>query len=330
MLRKMKLTLTILTCLTLTLAPGQNLVPNSDFEMAIGCPNCTYQMTNCSDWLTFGGTPDYLNSCFPSSSLCNAPSSRWGFQNPHSGNGMSAIINWYNQISNYREQLGVQLTSPLIIGQKYYLSFYINYSGYSSPWVNIASNKIGILFSTVYETPTGTASAWTNNFAHFKTNIIYKDTLNWLKISGSIIADSSYTYMAIGNFFDDAHTDTSLIAGISSGPIYSAYFIDDVCVSTDSLTCSSVTTDLMYYQKNLNLKIFPNPTSDESILQFDNAKKEKCTLTLYDLRGQIKRTINNITSDQVVIQKKDLPNGLYYFSLRTVDRVIVTGKLSFE
>lgn len=81
---------------------------------------------------------------------------------------------------------------------------------------------------------------------------------------------------------------------------------------------------------NGQFKIYPNPTSDQSTLQFDNAKKEICTLTLYDLRGQVMRTINNITSDQVVIQKNDLTNGLYYFVLRTSGRVIVTGKLAVD
>jgi len=81
---------------------------------------------------------------------------------------------------------------------------------------------------------------------------------------------------------------------------------------------------------NPNFYIYPNPTSDQSTLQFDNKKAELCTLTLYDLRGQIMRTINNITSDQVVIQKNDLTTGLYYFVLRTSDRVIVTGKLAVD
>jgi hypothetical protein len=42
------------------------------------------------------------------------------------------------------------------------------------------------------------------------------------------------------------------------------------------------------------------------------------------------RTINNITRHQVLIQKNDLTTGLYYFVLRTSDRVVVTGKLAIE
>ncbi len=70
--------------------------------------------------------------------------------------------------------------------------------------------------------------------------------------------------------------------------------------------------------------------SDYSILEFKNPKKENHTLKLYDVQGRIERTITNIKSNQVIINKDNLINGLYFFQLSTDKRTSITGKLIVE
>jgi hypothetical protein len=72
-----------------------------------------------------------------------------------------------------------------------------------------------------------------SNDAHvFETNII-TDSLGWTRISGTFIADSAYSIIAIGNFFADSVTDT--LKFFTDFLDQSYYFLDDVCVSTDSI-----------------------------------------------------------------------------------------------
>src|SRR5207253_1670664 len=105
---------------------------------------------------------------------------------------------------------------------------------------NIATNKIGALIATYqYYDTTGKTSF--KNYATLYADSIIKDSINWTKISGSFIADSIYKYLIIGAFFDNAHLDTLNLPFDTNGNSHnqvSYYYIDDVCVSTDSLTCN--------------------------------------------------------------------------------------------
>jgi hypothetical protein len=316
---------TLFLYLVATIAIGQtNLVPNPSFEMPLNCPSGGgLQVSDCTDWINYGNTPDYHNSCYGT-----VPNNMFGYQFPRTGSGMMGMLIWYgNYTANYREYIATQLTSPLVVGQKYYISYYINYAAWYSPWEHVAANKLGLRFTKV--TSSSSASLWTTNFSHLKTDSIYKDTVNWLRVSGSFIADSAYTHVVMGNFYDDAHTDTSLIPGSSAGPKPSYYYIDDICVSTNSLTCSS-TAGISYDKPQIGFKIFPNPTNHNATLSFDNAKKEICTLILYDNKGVVVQFANNIITDKVEIKRDNLQIGLYFYLLQTANRVIATGKLVIE
>ena len=83
-------------------------------------------------------------------------------------------------------------------------------------------------------------------------------------------------------------------------------------------------------EKGLEVKIYPNPTSQYTTLEFDNSRQENYTLTFYDLQGRLVRTINDITTSQVTIEKDDLTSGLYIFQLRTNRAVLFIGKLAIE
>lgn len=82
-------------------------------------------------------------------------------------------------------------------------------------------------------------------------------------------------------------------------------------------------------------ELFPNPANQTATLAFDNpiaigSKKENCTLTLYDIQGQLVQTITNITTNKVTIETKNLTSGLYFLQLRTEKQIIATGKLTIE
>lgn len=71
-----------------------------------------------------------------------------------------------------------------------------------------------------------------NNQSLFHSDSILTDTVNWIKLSTSFIADSAYQYLIIGNFYDDNNTDTLSVNNIGN---VGYYYIDDVCLTTDSI-----------------------------------------------------------------------------------------------
>ena len=93
------------------------------------------------------------------------------------------------------------------------------------------------------------------------------------------------------------------------------------------LEISSTITSVNETKKVSNFNIYPNPFHQSSIIDFENPKNETCTLTIYDSQGKLVRTINNINSDKVEIERKDLVSGLYFFQLRSDMQIIATGKL---
>jgi hypothetical protein len=225
------LILLILFISTARLQAQINLVPNPSFEDTVYCPFGLDQMNAATGWSSFRNSPDYFNGCNNFNGI-GTPNTSFGFQYPHSGQAYIGLITYrkYNSSSgyNYREFAGAALNMPLQLGAKYYFSFYVvaaeRISGY-------LSNNIGLRFFTLSFSNLNPAPI--DNFSHFKVDTILTDSLNWYKFSGSFIADSNYSHVCIGNFYDYLSTDT---ISFNSLPDYAYYFVDDdICVTTDSL-----------------------------------------------------------------------------------------------
>jgi hypothetical protein len=85
-----------------------------------------------------------------------------------------------------------------------------------------ASNNIGVRFTT--KPYSASFPPPINNTATLNTDTIVKDTLNWILLSWNFTADSAYNYIYIGNFFDNAHTDTVVI-NAPNGQFGIAYYL---------------------------------------------------------------------------------------------------------
>ena len=90
------------------------------------------------------------------------------------------------------------------------------------------------------------------------------------------------------------------------------------------VTKESAITD---HSDNNIASIYPNPFTKKTTIEFKNPKNENYTLKLYDSQGRIVQTITDITTSQVIIEKDNLTNGLYFFQLRTDKEICATGKL---
>jgi hypothetical protein len=80
----------------------------------------------------------------------------------------------------------------------------------------------------------------------------------------------------------------------------------------------------------INLRMYPNPTSDYSILELDNAVPSGGIFKLYDHTGTCVRSITIGAKKQVVIEKGALPAGMYLFSIETNNGHQGIGKVIFQ
>jgi len=80
-------------------------------------------------------------------------------------------------------------------------------------------------------------------------------------------------------------------------------------------------------QSIVQLGIYPNPLVDITSITFENPGHLTHTLSIYNTRGNIVRTIPHITSGLVKVERKNLGAGLYFLLLRDEDELRARGKL---
>lgn len=299
----------------------QNLVPNAQFEQFDSCPGVNGSIDIATDWISCGSSPDYFNSC-SSSANYSCPSNAGGFQQAHSGSGYSGL---YSKIyfNDSREYMGISLTSPLVVGTRYYFTMFVSLSSIdSSAGFTCATNHLGIFLSTQNKSTSspvlvGSSSVW------FESNVV-SDTLGWTHIGGSFVADSNYQFLGIGNLAYDSQTTVSCFFNDS---IYAAayYYIDDVCLSTDSSFCYDWTNVAEHDSNNL-LVVFPNPCTD--FVSISTSGSMINYFFLFDLNGQELQRESDIASHQVRVSTVGLSDGIYIYAIEDDHGNRYTGKLS--
>ena len=80
----------------------------------------------------------------------------------------------------------------------------------------------------------------------------------------------------------------------------------------------------------IQMTIYPNPLIDYTSIEFENSTHNNHTLTIYDSQGRLVRSIHNITSGTVRVERKNLTTGLYFMALRDEDVIRAVGKLAVE
>lgn len=211
-----------------------NQVPNPSFEIHDSCPDDVNQVNHAIGWKALLLTPDYHHVC-ATNWLVSIPQNLGGYQFAFNAMDSSYMgIGTSHLRDSVREIIGITLTQPLIIGQKYHVSFLISAgsSPNSSPCYN---DRFGIKLITYLNSLTTSNKELVDNISQYYIDSIISDTTNWSNIRGSFIADSAYTDILIGNFFTLDSLNTSCLYPSSSPRSY--YYIDRICLSTDSSLC---------------------------------------------------------------------------------------------
>ena len=87
------------------------------------------------------------------------------------------------------------------------------------------------------------------------------------------------------------------------------------------------TTGIRNPIKLIQMNVYPNPLIDYTSIEFENPLQVNHTLTIYNTQGKMVRSIHNITSDKVRIERKNLTSGLYFIRLRDEHEIRAMGKL---
>ncbi len=177
------------------------------------------------------------------------------------------------------------------------------------------------------------------------------DSINWTNIINT-------PYVEVGNFYLNSDTVASLndvgFSGSSNQWVHSSVGWNRLFGSTDKLyikfrfASDSVQNDkegwmidsiFFSYGTGIGIDeaiekelftISPNPFTDYTEIELKIPLDKNNTLTLYNAQGQLVKTITNITSGKLVIDRKELQKGLYYLQLNNDRQTHYTSKLIVE
>ena len=282
---------------------GQNLVLNPSFEDTITCPIGTWAM-QCRYWYSASvGSPDYFSEqpdIFCSTSY--VPQNQVGFQYARTGIayvGLGPFVSTtFPSFANRREYIGGGLSDTLKHGHEYCVSFYVSVA----EEFKYVVDGIGLYLSvdSAVDYTINTNLSFVPQISNLAGNIIY-DTLNWVQISGTYIANGGEKYLTIGNFNDDINT----LVDSTSGTLMGAYlFIDDVSV----VDCTVGINEIENHQ--LQFFISPNPVDYELRIKYEFTN---ATLEITNVLGNVV-LIESVKSDEknIKINVSDFAKGVYF------------------
>ena len=231
-----------------TYCSAQNLVQNGGFETYTTLPTNLSQWNNCVGWSNVNGnagwpsgTADYLHNSGTSFSALSAD--YFAEVSPHSGDAVMGIICKHNNVANHREYIATELSSPLVVGTDYTVSFWITHgsprTGHSSgtPYFYGSSmDHFGIQFTTAAMSQTTGEPIGGTPQIEITAEVWHP---NWTFYTFSYTATSAYQHITIGNFYNDASTSTTVQEPTAQGPLGSYFFIDDVSVEVTAIPCTA-------------------------------------------------------------------------------------------
>ena len=215
----------VLLSLCTPFVAAQNLVVNPSFETYSSCPSVPGQITKATGWNSpTNGSPDYDHVCGTGSTV-QVPTNMWGTQAPKTGKAYAQMITYVGaSASDFREYIQAPLTSPLVSGTKYEVSFWVS-RGEGSRW---ACKDIGAYLSVGAVGPIANFNPLPYTPQIQNTGGILTDSVNWVEIKGVYTATGGESHIVIGNFKNHVSSTATQIS--TSGHNNAGYYIDDVSV----------------------------------------------------------------------------------------------------
>lgn len=219
-----------------------NLVPNPSFEQLDSCivdfqnqfiwPYVPIQLATPWDTLKSGGGGNggiLCNECFNPNPSIGVPKNISGgggsFQQPRTGKGY-IYINFFKKAAPavaWRFYSQTPLTTTLTSNKAYCVTFY---ASFSNRWITAIDELSAYFDDGSIQSVAPAKEALASPQIKSPSGVFMMDTLNWMKIQGSFVANGTESYLTLGNFRTDAATNYTIL----SGPGACEYYIDDVSV----------------------------------------------------------------------------------------------------
>jgi len=291
---------------------AQNLITNGGFENYTQLPTNTAQYYRCVGWENCSGqgSPDYFH--INGTGMVKLPNTFAAIVNPQEGNAVMGMSIYSQNSPNFREYLTTALTTPLVVGQNYQLSFYItngaspvNYGGTAADHFSIALSTAALIQNDGYHAITSVTPQYI--YSGFLYNA------DWQLITYSFVADQAYTRVTFGSFVNDNIQLIQQVTPVTYPNAY--YYIDNVSLS---LALSSEEQEM-----ENPFKIYQDTNHQTLTIETNNTVPSD--LMLYDLNGRllIQKSFTNTTN----ISTSALATGIYVYTVKDAEGKHNQGKI---
>lgn len=219
-------------------------------------------------WQIISGSPDHCETGVN----CGVPSPI-SLPSPQGGKWVR-FFHWYSSGVN-NETFGQQLSSPLIPGVRYKLSYYIAHTRLNSQQV-ASPTKVIVGFSN--------GMPFTVGLFHRDTSESVQDS-TWTYFEHSFIADDVYDFISIGKLDIE---------------VSNACYIDDVQLTTDFTGLESTVLE--------KYRVYPNPSTGTIQVEYGSLPVQQVELS--DLSGKMIRQFQPDPSGNLTIF--NLNGGAYF------------------
>lgn len=174
--------------------------------------------------------------------------------------------------------------------------------------------------------PVGSDTALGGAFSYINSSVIDSNFI-------FLTAQNNYTYFEIPLTYTGwPYVDTLNIIFTSSNMLDSAFvglgsvlFLDSLNILYNPVSVNSIDN---YFSHS----VYPNPFSNTAIISLSNYNGNICDFVLYDILGNEVMKKENISSNNILIDRSNLPSGIYNYRItqHSTSSIIVTGKLAVK
>ncbi len=141
---------------------------------------------------------------------------------------------------------------------------------------------------------------------------------------------------------DEYNTQTTIVTSIAMNFYYTNTMVSSGGIASNpSMMASSggVEANLcnsngvtVIFKTEGGVTVYPNPFSYETTIRLDAQLKNgvDCRFKLYDVLGNQVREINISGEQQFTLKKGDLPNGIYFYEIKSNAKMLFSGKMVIE
>jgi hypothetical protein len=293
-----------------------NLVPNPSFE--------DYFNLNANGNLlenfiySWNGGRGYLH-VNRSDPYYSVPANGFGYQYPHTGNAYCGVYTYLKNSYPIRHYVQTKLTSNLLNGKKYKVSFYVSLGD----TLHAYNNSIGAFFAadSVLVYSNGGLFNLIPQIENDSGNDLNSKTV-WTLVCDTFVANGNERWMTIGNFLTDSLSLISELDTVCDQPnswgCGAYYFIDDVSVTLID------ETSIEEHRQNKFI-LYPNPNIGCFRLQYKGALTATNIFSITDIYGKQLDQIEIINST-TEYENTGLNIGLYFYTIRQGIEELGRGK----